>query len=121
RVERGAVAAAAAGLDLDPQRALLRHLDPPPERPAVDDLVAAALADHRLSAGEELGEMGEEPLRALPAAALLVRHGEEDDVPRERRRAPLEVEEGRQHGDAQALVVDGATPPEPALPDAAGA
>ena len=65
-VEAGAVPAAARGRDLQPERPLLRHLDPPPEELAAGPgLAAPALADHRLDPLEELRMVGEQPARAL--------------------------------------------------------
>ena len=64
--------------------------------------------------------MASEPAGAVQAAVLLVGHGEEDDVALERHPPALEVDHRGELGDAEALVVDRAAPPEQAALDQAG-
>src|SRR6185295_7201097 len=87
-----------------------------PEDPPLRDAVRAALAEDRLDVFEKLRMLVEQPRRSGRAAALLVRDRQPDDLPAAVENAPLEIDQGRQLSDAEALVVEGAAPPEPAVP-----
>src|SRR5436189_110019 len=96
---QSSVASAWAGITfvLMPERVLLRGreaeegpLDAAPAHPAVRPLVQAEVAF------EQLRVVRGEPLDAVLAAHLLVRHGEEDDVTPQRQAQALEQQHGHQ-------------------------
>ena len=109
--------------DGDHMRNLLRVLHRNVETLAADDPRASALVEREFRL-DQLGMVLDQPSHAVVAPLLLVRVGDEDDIPRQRAplvdHVPLEEQHGLEMRREHPLVVDRAAPVQVAVLDLRG-